>query len=299
MDQSAVVQHDGIQRKARLKAADLSEERTAAARGQIERLRDRQRRSGVVEQTPAELRGADGLRHDAEQILRLSGGKVRAEANAQAARQISGDRRNAGAEVGIGERRMRDEHAARLQQVLLLRRAVHAVGHDARLRKQAAAVIGLGIEVRLRAQGLHKGDLTEIFGKMTLHRQAAPGRQLAKPLQQSIAARRDEARRQDRLCMGKARAGQPLLRCGQRGRRIRLAHGLGTVAVHVHLADIADKAAGLQQLHQKGRGGGVHRAEHDGARRGAAAQAVHELAIGQRGIAEIRVFGLLRECAGV
>ena len=57
MDQSAVVQHDGIQRKARLKAADLSEERTAAARGQIERLRDRQRRSGVVEQPPAELRG--------------------------------------------------------------------------------------------------------------------------------------------------------------------------------------------------------------------------------------------------
>ena len=40
MDQSAVVQHDGIQRKARLKAAYLSEERTAAARGQIERLRD-------------------------------------------------------------------------------------------------------------------------------------------------------------------------------------------------------------------------------------------------------------------
>ena len=194
---------------------------------------------------------------------------------------------------------MRDEHAARLQQVLLLRRAVHAVGHDARLRKQAAAVIGLGIEVRLRAQGLHKGDLTEIFGKMALHRQAAPGRQLAKPLQQSIAARRDEARRQDRLCMGEARAGQPLLRCGQRGRRIRLAQGLGTVAVHVHLADIADKAAGLQQLHQKGRGGGVHRAEHDGARRGAAAQAVHELAIGQRGIAEIRVFGLLRERVGV
>ena len=97
---------------------------------------------------------------------------------------------------------MRDEHAARLEQVLLLRRAVHAVGHDARLRKQAAAVIGLGIEVRLRAQGLHKSDLTEIFGKMALHRQAAPGRQLAKPLQQSIAARRDEARRQDRLCMG-------------------------------------------------------------------------------------------------
>ena len=52
MAQSAVVQHDGIQRKARLKAADLSEERTAAARGQIERLRDRQRRSGVVEQPP-------------------------------------------------------------------------------------------------------------------------------------------------------------------------------------------------------------------------------------------------------
>ena len=99
--------------------------------------------------------------------------------------------------------------------------------------------------------------------------------------------------------MGEARAGQPLLRCGQRGRRIRLAQGLGTVAVHVHLADIADEAAGLQQLHQKGRGGGVHRAEHDGARRGAAAQAVHELAIRQRGIAEIRVFGLLRERAGV
>ena len=58
MDQGAVVQHDGIQRKARLKAADLSEERTAAARGQIERLRDRQGRSGVVEQTPAELRDA-------------------------------------------------------------------------------------------------------------------------------------------------------------------------------------------------------------------------------------------------
>ena len=75
MDQGAVVQHDGIQRKARLKAADLSEERTAAARGQIERLRDRQGRSGVVEQTPAELRDADGLRHDAEQILRLSGGR--------------------------------------------------------------------------------------------------------------------------------------------------------------------------------------------------------------------------------
>mgnify|MGYP007114222165 CR=1 FL=1 len=99
--------------------------------------------------------------------------------------------------------------------------------------------------------------------------------------------------------MGEARAGQPLLRCGQRGRRIRLAQGVGAVAVHVHLADIADKAAGLQQLHQKGRGGGVHRAEHDGARRGAAAQAVHELAIGQRGIAEIRVFGLLRERVGV
>ena len=52
VDQGAVVQHDGIQRKARLKAADLSEERTAAARGQIERLRDRQGRGGVVGQTP-------------------------------------------------------------------------------------------------------------------------------------------------------------------------------------------------------------------------------------------------------
>lgn len=59
MDQSAVVQHDGIQRKARLKAADLSEERTAAARRQIERLRDRQGRGRVVGQTPAELR--DGM----------------------------------------------------------------------------------------------------------------------------------------------------------------------------------------------------------------------------------------------
>ena len=101
MVERRIVEHDRVQLVARGERTDLAEKFAAAHGGEVERLIERQRRDGLVEQTPAELRGLNGVRHRAEQIFVATSGNICGKTHVQPVLQIPADRRDAGGEVHV------------------------------------------------------------------------------------------------------------------------------------------------------------------------------------------------------
>ena len=198
---------------------------------------------------------------------------------------------------------MRDEHAVFAHQLQLLLRGMDAVRHDAGVvaAEEAEAVIGVAVKSGIRAKLAHPRDLAEVLGEVALHGQIVFFDQTAQTAQQLVRAGRDEAGREDGLgvCEALARCADPRLGIGERLLHGRLTQIVRAVAIHVDLADVGDKAAGLELFHQQGRGRDVQRGKETGAGGRAAAQMRYELAVGAVGIGQVGVFRFLGEGVGV
>ena len=101
MVERGVVEDDRVQLVARLKAADLAEERTAAGRGEPEGAVDGERLDRLVEQTPAQLRGADGRCDGGEEVLRLTAGEVGGQRDVHPLVEVAADGRDARGQIRV------------------------------------------------------------------------------------------------------------------------------------------------------------------------------------------------------
>ena len=179
---------------------------------------------------------------------------------------------------------MRDEHAVLAHALDFFVARMDAMRHDTGMLspEKAELIVGVAVKRRLRAKLAHPRYLTEILGKMRLHRQIVFVRKCSQSAQQLVGAGRDKARCKNRLRVRKGRSclTDPALGVLQGSFCVRLAQIIRAVAIHIHLADVADKAAVFQLLHQKFRRRQMHRGKHAHTRRGARSQMIDELPVG-------------------
>ena len=144
--------------------------------------------------------------------------------------------------------------------------------------EQPEPVVCVAVKSRLRAELLHPLNFRMIFRQVRLHRQPRRLLKRAQSAHQLVGARRDKTRRQNgrHIFEFAGAAFQPAPRLAERNGRALLAQAVGTVAVHVDLADHRADTRPLQQLHQTQRSRHMNRREHTGTRRRAARQRVGE-----------------------
>ena len=300
---AAIVNHYGVELLAGQEAACV-EKLPAAGGAEVEGLRRAQRLQALVHQPPAELGDLYGVCHGAEDARHGPASHVAAEAGSQAHVEEAAHRGYAARNVHIGRRAVRYIHSPLAYELKFLLLREHTVGHDRRpalAAEKAEAVIGIAVEGALRAEGAHELDLSHVLGEVRLQGESALAPYPAQGAQQRIRARGYESWRQHRRRALIASLGglQPV----QHGRdgtlRIPLAQPIRGVPVHAHLAHHGNKAARLQLVHEQQRGLGVCRCEHACAGVRAAANILHEAAVGPVRVLEVRKAALLREGVGI
>ncbi len=299
MEQTAVVQYNGVEVVALRKAPDLSEEGAAADGCQIERLFQAQRTDAVVQEPPAQLAGLDGVHHRPKQAEAAAAGHVGSQPDVQPELKIAGDRRDAGGQVHVGFRAVGNEDAVLPDQLQLPVCGMDAMGHDAGMipAKEAEALVGFSVAAGGRGELPHPGDLSEILTQMALDGQTVFSLQILQSGHQRVGTGRNEAGRQDRLRVMESAAcvADPPFRFPHSGFRVRLPHGVGAVPIHIHLAHIASKP-GLFQLRHEAQGGGrVDGGKDRGPGGGGVHKGIHKACIGLFRVGGVAVFCLLGE----
>ena len=131
MIQTGIIEYQSIKFISRLKAADFAEEAAAADGGNVECLIDAQGLNALVTQTPAEFGGANGGSDGIEHIFGFAAGNVRSQTNVDVVCKVFGNWRNAGGDIGIGERGVGDKNAVFLDEIQFFFAGMDAVRHDA------------------------------------------------------------------------------------------------------------------------------------------------------------------------
>ena len=171
------------------------------------------------------------------------------------------------------------------------------MGHDGgRLSEESVAVVGIAIAGALLLQFCHPRNLGGVLRQVRLDRQPVFAGQLATSLQQLGGTGRYKTRGDDGADESVIIAelgDERLLACNVGVDFFR--EGVGTVAVHAHLADHSAHASLLVELHEHAGAVGMHGGEDDTAHGAKEPLGVDEAAIHALGIVDVGIFRLLRE----
>ena len=165
----AVVDDEGIELVAWLKAAHAPEEAACRLGGNPKCLREREE-SLVLVLLVVKFAYLNGIDHHAHDAHVMASADVAAQAHLYTHVEEGADGRDAGYQVDVRRGAMRHHHVATAHQFQLFAFTEDAVGHDGWcLPEQAIAVIGISIEAALGLQLTHQGDFTQVLRQVRLH----------------------------------------------------------------------------------------------------------------------------------